>query len=218
VTIGFTPVLANQLADPAFGRGMDAFFALRLAACDEPKALPASRGDSLLPLVAFGRPVRQLAAAIPRDRSQRRGRVSQIEHEGRLEIIGSAATHGYPPLLGETRAFGYSSPWGAGHERLFGRQPAGCWVPECAYRPRGVWSARAEDVVRHGTEEHLADAGSATALHRRARRRRAGGVLTGYSGIPVAAQTDEERHEELSRPAGRQAPACTRASPRPVPA
>src|SRR5580765_5758368 len=33
VTIGFTPVLANQLADPAFGREMDAFFSLRLATC-----------------------------------------------------------------------------------------------------------------------------------------------------------------------------------------
>src|SRR5437773_3342783 len=35
VTIGFTPVLANQLASPTFVKEMAAFFAQRLAACDE---------------------------------------------------------------------------------------------------------------------------------------------------------------------------------------
>src|SRR3989442_356413 len=28
----------------------------------------------------------------------------------------------------------------AEHERLFGRAPAGCWLPECAYRARGAWA------------------------------------------------------------------------------
>ena len=37
------------------------------------------------------------------------------------------------------------------HKRLFGRAPAGCWLPECAYRPR---KGR-----RPGIEDHLADAG-----------------------------------------------------------
>ena len=45
LTIGFTPVLANQLASPAFAGELEAFFAQRLAACDEaPPTLPAS-GD-----------------------------------------------------------------------------------------------------------------------------------------------------------------------------
>ena len=35
VTIGFTPVLANQLASPAFVREMEAFFEQRLKACAE---------------------------------------------------------------------------------------------------------------------------------------------------------------------------------------
>src|SRR6185437_11063784 len=44
LTIGFTPVLANQLASPAFAREMEAFFTQRLAACDEaPAALTAAR-------------------------------------------------------------------------------------------------------------------------------------------------------------------------------
>jgi 1,4-alpha-glucan branching enzyme len=208
VTIGFTPVLANQLADPAFGREMDAFFALRLAACDEAvKALPASGGDSLLPLVAFWKD--RFASLQRRFHGIDRNIVTafrQLEHDGRLEIIGSAATHGYLPLLGRDESIRLQLAVGRGeHQRLFGRQPAGCWVPECAYRPRGVWSARAgKTLVRRGTEEHLADAGFRY-FFTDAHVARAGGVLMGYSGIPVAAQTDEERHEELSRPAGRPA-------------
>src|SRR5437867_387427 len=56
VTIGFTPVLANQLASPTFAREMEAFFAQRLAACDEARASLATTGDqALLPLVDFWR-------------------------------------------------------------------------------------------------------------------------------------------------------------------
>ena len=46
VTIGFTPVLANQLASPLFAREMDAFFEQRLAACDAAPASLAATGAS----------------------------------------------------------------------------------------------------------------------------------------------------------------------------
>ena len=102
VTIGFTPVLANQLVDPGFGREMDAFFAQRLVACDEAtKALPATGGDSLLPLVAFWKD--RFGTLQERFHRIDRNIVTafrKLEQEGRLEIIGSAATHGYLPLLG----------------------------------------------------------------------------------------------------------------------
>ena len=56
VTIGFTPVLANQLASPAFVREMEAFFEQRLKACAEAPASLAKTGEShLLPLVEFWR-------------------------------------------------------------------------------------------------------------------------------------------------------------------
>jgi 1,4-alpha-glucan branching enzyme len=50
----------------------------------------------------------------------------------------------------------------AEHRRLFGRLPKGCWLPECAYRPRGPWDpwpTAPRSGVRRGIEEHLADAG-----------------------------------------------------------
>src|SRR2546422_5961682 len=54
VTIGFTPVLANQLANPAFAQELESFFDQREAACKEaPASLAATRDTALLPLVDF---------------------------------------------------------------------------------------------------------------------------------------------------------------------
>jgi 1,4-alpha-glucan branching enzyme len=207
VTIGFTPVLANQLADPAFAREMDAFFSLRLAACDEAsKTLPATGGASLLPLVGFWRSrfCRLQARFLGIDRNIV-GAFRTLEQEGRLEIIGSAATHGYLPLLGRDESIRLQLAVGrAEHRRLFGRDPVGCWLPECGYRPRGVWNARAgTTLVRRGTEEHLADAGFRyffTDSH----LAQAGGVLSGYSGtLRGADRFDIERPDDVARPAGR---------------
>ena len=56
VTIGFTPVLANQLINPTFVSEMETFFDQRIAACDEAPASLAKTGDThLLPLVQYWR-------------------------------------------------------------------------------------------------------------------------------------------------------------------
>ena len=68
---------------------MDAFFALRLAACDEAvKALPASGGDSLLPLVAFWKD--RFVSLQRRFHGIDRNIVTafrQLEHDGRLRPV-----------------------------------------------------------------------------------------------------------------------------------
>src|SRR5213593_3900507 len=48
LTIGFTPVLANQLTSPAFAQELEAFFDQRAAACAEAPAGLAQTGDSAL--------------------------------------------------------------------------------------------------------------------------------------------------------------------------
>lgn len=165
VTIGFTPVLANQLTSPLFVTEMEAFFDQRLKACDDAPASLAETGDShLLPLVQFWRArilrLRELFHSIGQDLI---GAFRALEAEGRLEIIGSAATHGYLPLLARDESIRLQLAVGVSeHRRLFGRAPAGCWLPECAYRPRGVWEpwpAAPQTGMRRGIEEHLADAG-----------------------------------------------------------
>lgn len=52
---------------------------------------------------------------------------------GHLELITCAGTHGYLPLLGSEPAAVRAQVVTAvrEHERVFGRKPAGMWVPEC---------------------------------------------------------------------------------------
>jgi 1,4-alpha-glucan branching enzyme len=165
VTIGFTPVLANQLASPLFVREMDAFFAQRLTACAEAPASLAKTGEShLLPLVEFWRERLERLRALFHDvGGDLIGAFRALEAAGRIEIIGSAATHGFLPLLARDESIRLQLAVGAAeHRRLFGRAPTGCWLPECAYRPRGPWApwpSAPRSGMRRGIEEHLSDAG-----------------------------------------------------------
>ncbi|MDX6355259.1 MAG: 1,4-alpha-glucan branching enzyme, partial [Streptomyces sp.] len=165
VTIGFTPVLANQLASPLFVREMDAFFVQRLTACVEAPASLAKTGEShLLPLVEFWRErLERLRALFHGVGGDLIGAFRALEAAGRIEIIGSAATHGFLPLLARDESIRLQLAVGAAeHRRLFGRAPTGCWLPECAYRPRGPWApwpSAPRSGMRRGIEEHLSDAG-----------------------------------------------------------
>ena len=168
ITIGFTPVLANQLASDVFRgvRGeLELYFEQRLTHCDEAPASLRETGDAhLIPLVDYWRErltrLRALFRAIDRDII---GAFRDFESRGRLEIISSAATHGFLPLLARDESIQLQLDVGVReHQRLFGQVPRGCWVPECAYRPRGPWKPlpnAPETGVRPGIEEHLADAG-----------------------------------------------------------
>jgi 1,4-alpha-glucan branching enzyme len=164
LTIGFTPVLANQLEHPVFRSELEAYFDQRLEFCDEaPESLRSTRDDHLTPLVDFWRArlvrLRLLFQEIDQDIPHELRRLQDAE---RLEITGSAATHGFLPLLGRDESIRLQLALGVSeHQRIFGRRPEGCWIPECAYRPRGRWSPLpgAVETVRRGIEEHLADAG-----------------------------------------------------------
>src|SRR2546430_6689407 len=82
------------------------------------------------------------------------------------------------------------------HRRLFGVAPLGCWLPECAYRPRGKWRGKK---VRRGIEQHLADAGFRY-FFTDAHLARAGSPLGAYGEIPLGAERfDAERHDPGSR-------------------
>jgi 1,4-alpha-glucan branching enzyme len=165
VTIGVTPVLAAQLASPVFVGEMEAFFAQRLLTCDEaPASLAATAEGHLLPLVDFWRArltaLRRLFHDLGGDIV---AALRALEGAGRLEIITSAATHGFLPLLARDESIRLQLALGrAEHRRLFGRIPEGIWLPECAYRPRGPWQpwrAAPRAGIRRGIEEHVADAG-----------------------------------------------------------
>src|SRR6185503_11981464 len=163
VTLGITPILANQLASPVFEAELRQFLNQRLEACNEAESAMRNTYDAhLIPVVQFWRErftrLLELYDAIDSDII---GAFSRLQDDGRLELITSAATHGFLPLLQRDESIRFQLRVGQDeHERLFGSRAAGLWMPECAYRPAGAWqplpSARA---YRHraGLEAHLVE-------------------------------------------------------------
>jgi len=193
LTIGFTPVLANQLVAPAFAEELEAYFEQRLKACDEAAGTFAGTVDEhLIPVAGYWYDRLQSLRALFRSvNGDLVAAFRALEEAGHIEIIGGAATHGFLPLLGRDESVRLQLLLGrAEHERLFGRAPAGCWLPECAYRARGPWAplpgAPASD-ERPGTEEFVAEAGFQyffTDAHLAA----AGTPLSAYDEIPMGAE------------------------------
>ena len=164
VTLGITPVLANQLSHPDFELELSDYFDHRVEACDAaPETLARSGDAGLVGIAEYWR--------------ERFHRLRDLLHEwdcdlvaafraladrGRIEILSSAATHGFLPLLGRDESIRLQLLVGrAEHRRLFGRDPAGIWLPECAYRPSGPWAPAGAKprAQRHGTGYFLSEAG-----------------------------------------------------------
>ncbi len=165
LTLGVTPVLANQLASPTFQEELGTFIEQRLQACREAYlSLAGGDDEELLPAVRFWEDrlihLRGLWRELEGDLI---GELRRLEAAGRIETISSAATHGLLPLLGREESISLQLAVGAAeHERLFGRTPRGCWLPECAYHPEGPWDPMPGVSRRHdrqGLETHLASAG-----------------------------------------------------------
>jgi len=148
ITLGITPVLANQLGHPGFRRELEHYFEHRMAASAEAmRTLQASGETELAPIAEYWeRRYRRLAEFFAQLNGDLIAAFRGLEDRGRLELMGSAATHGLLPLLGREQSIRLQLLAGRQeHERLFGRVPRGCWLPECAYRP--------------GLDQHLAGAG-----------------------------------------------------------
>ncbi|EEG78067.1 glycoside hydrolase family 57 protein [Dethiobacter alkaliphilus] len=63
------------------------------------------------------------------------GAFRSLAESGKVELICCAGTHGYLPLLNTQPEAVYAQLYTAveQHTRLFGKQPQGIWLPECAY-------------------------------------------------------------------------------------
>jgi 1,4-alpha-glucan branching enzyme len=142
VTIGVTPVLANQLASPDLPGELAAFFDQRLQAAHEtPNALRGTPDEHLIPLAHFWQDrlirLRRYYESIGGNIV---GALRGFAERGRVELITSAATHGFLPMLGAEASIRLQLDVGRQeYRRLFGGDPQGLWLPECAYRPRGTW-------------------------------------------------------------------------------
>ena len=165
ITLGITPVLANQLAHPSFVSEFEAYMERRLESAAQAPASLAQSGDmALKPLADFWRHRLERLYALFRSLDDDLiGTLRGFESRGVIEIISSAATHGFLPLLACDESIRLQLAVGAAeHQRLFGRAPTGCWLPECAYRPAGPWDpgyGAPRQPYRPGIENYLVAAG-----------------------------------------------------------
>ena len=170
ITIGITPVLAEMLADPIFVYEFTSYLQDKMLAADRDKQRYDQTGETHLAYLAsfwqdrLNRIFRNFRV---RYRKSILGAFKELQDEGHIEIITSAATHGYLPLISQDTSVQAHIKQGVSvYKRHFGRDPRGFWLPECAYRPRYSWTypispdgANPEPYLRKGVEEFLGENG-----------------------------------------------------------
>ncbi len=170
LTIGVTPVVAEQLGDSRFKEWFPKYLQTKIDLACENETEFTRDGRGHLTYLA-GR-WRDHYVGLLHDFCERYGgdllsAFARLQDRGAIDIFTSAATHGYFPLLREDASIQAQVRQGVRtYERCFGRRPRGFWLPECAYRPRYHWGPP-ESVVgpgvpgrmRKGVEEFLAENG-----------------------------------------------------------
>ncbi|OHB74584.1 MAG: hypothetical protein A2Z25_16380 [Planctomycetes bacterium RBG_16_55_9] len=167
LTIGITPVLLEQLAHEHFKQGFETYLrdraeqaltdrrAFEQIAQSHPAWL-ANRWEKFYQDLSeqFVRIGRDIPAAF-----------REWTRAGAVELLTSAATHGYMPLLLEDSSIRAQLRAGLNSsQRILGFRPEGIWFPEGAYRPAGRWTPATEwgnPDWRRGIDELAAEEGLA---------------------------------------------------------
>jgi len=166
VTLGVTPVLAEMLSTPRFRDGFLAYLGERAGRADADRREFETSGDEYArgAAVAWSEFYKRAKEDfLEKYNGDLLSALVRLQESGRIEIIVSAATHGYLPLLGRDESIEAQLGLGiTSYRRRFGRRPRGIWLPECAYRPGYAWSrpvGPARAWLRPGLEEFLARKG-----------------------------------------------------------
>lgn len=142
LTVGLTPILAEQLNDEHLKQGFEEYIEARLKAVRED--LNRYPNDS----VAHSQHIEYLAkyydkwfnnikdSFLNKYNRDLIGEFRRLQDLGCIEITTSCATHGFMPLLSKDSSINAQLKTGVdAYKKLFGRKPRGAWMPECAYRP-----------------------------------------------------------------------------------
>jgi 1,4-alpha-glucan branching enzyme len=157
--IGVVPVLAEQLADEYLKNRFGQYMEDKIERAG--RDIRRFQGDEARRLVAeywlnrFQRHYHAYRNDFYRDIL---GTLKWLQDEGIIEVLTSAATHGFLPLMErDSSVFAQLRVGIDTYRKYFGRNPRGFWLPECAYRP-AQWSHE-EKRVRKGIDEWLAAEG-----------------------------------------------------------
>jgi 1,4-alpha-glucan branching enzyme len=139
LTIGLTPILMEQLGDETVRANFEEYLADRQERAESDKIRFAQSGQAREERVA-ARYAELFAGVLDafRNRFNRDivGGFAALQRSGHVELMVSAATHGYLPLLSRASSIAAQLQVGIeAYERHTGATPKTIWLPECAYRP-----------------------------------------------------------------------------------
>jgi 1,4-alpha-glucan branching enzyme len=166
VNISFTPVLIEQLKSPSFGAGFEEYLRMKAEIARHDRLYFERIGaKSLLALTEYWESWYSGLLETFSDKYQKDilGQYRKLQEDGQVEVLTSAATHGYFPLLSEDDSIRWQVRQGRYvYEKYLGRKPTGFWLPECAYRPGYSWKSPLggrEASDRAGVDEILGEEG-----------------------------------------------------------
>lgn len=191
LTIGLTPILLEQLSDPDVLDHFEVYLLEKLTLVEADVRRHKKNGDGhLLYLAQF---YLDWYRNILESFAERYGRdlvaaVRQLQDEGNLDVVTSAATHGYLPLMERNSTIYAQLKVGAeAYWRHLGRAPRGVWLPECGYRPAFIQSG----AYKPGLEEFLGELNlgyfftdTSVVVGGRLVGKVAGDVIGPYGGLP----------------------------------
>jgi 1,4-alpha-glucan branching enzyme len=163
LTLGITPVLVEQLADPMVIDHLAEFVEDKVQrAQSDVKRFDKSGEGHLLYLARFYLDRYQHMLTSFNDRFERNIILAfkKLQDEGYIEIATSAATHAYLPLLErDSSIYGQLQTGKGNYKQHFGVEPYSVWLPECAYRPAYYVTSSDKSYVKPGLESFLAQLG-----------------------------------------------------------
>jgi 1,4-alpha-glucan branching enzyme len=170
ISMDFSPINLEQLADPLFQDTFIAYCDEKIAAAELDYTFFATNGEAYLqPLAEFWREFysRTKKEFLEKYNGNVISGFRKLSDAGILDAMTCGATHGYfPLLLHDANIRAQLRCAIETHEKHFGKRPRGIWLPECGYRPRYRWSPpvgtaeyKAKSENRAGVEELVAETG-----------------------------------------------------------
>ncbi len=166
INISLTPVLMEQLNNKSFVSGFKTYLLMKIDIARQDRTYFEKIGDKTrLALSSYWEAWYQKSYEDFRVRWKEDilGGFRMLQEQGQVEVLTSAATHAYFPLLSWDESIRCQVRQGKyTYHQHFGRQPHGFWLPECAYRPRYAWKrplGNRAPLSRSGVDEILGEEG-----------------------------------------------------------
>jgi len=167
LTIEITPVLTEQLRDSVFVDAFLNYLQMKIdAALHDREVFSQWNNAHLTELTYMWEDFynKTRTSFIEHYNKDLVGAFKDLQDQGLIEVMTSAATHGYLPLIKTDVNIQAQIAMGVRvYRQHYGRDPLGIWLPECGYRPGYKWKPPVgkdqKFYPRKGIEELLSENG-----------------------------------------------------------